>query len=144
MGVCALANAEPPQMPPPVHKADPPAVDAHVQLPARSGRAFVVTDVQAYGDQAHHLGQKHTIAAAGVRQPVGGPLWVQASVGMGRTSYKFDRGLPIGGAMPAFLVSAGATLRSTEIGLRGWSAPNGGVRGRGINVVQLAFQMQFD
>jgi len=143
MGLTGVAKGEPPVLPPPSQRVDAPAVDAHLALPQRDVRAIVVTDIQAYGDQAHHLGQKHTIAAAGVRQPIGGPLWVQGSVGMARTSYKFDTGLPIGGAMPAFMLSAGATFAGSEIGLRGWSSINGGVRGRGIQVVAVAFQLRF-
>jgi hypothetical protein len=152
MGLTASVAAAPPMLPEKrgLERPEAPSVRAHVVLPvvlpgARDAR--VVTDVQTFYDATTLEGTKHTIAATGVRQQLGRRVWVQAAGGVARTSYRFDRGLPCSGAMPAFLAGIGANLgnpatTSAEIGLRGWTGVSGG-NTRSIHVVALTFDLRW-
>ena len=144
LGLALPAAAEPEIEAPHRIRSDNPGISITAELPLRlqgTQRTRLVTEVQTFFHATAHDGTKHTIATAGVRRTFGGRYWVQAIGGLARTSYRFDRGIPCSGAIPAFLVGMGASLgQGIELGLRGWSGINIADEAR-IHVVALAFEM---
>jgi hypothetical protein len=143
VGLTASAAADP-EVGAPRMRTDNPPISIDAELPLRlrgTQQTRLVTDVQTFYDSGSYDGTKHTIATTGIRRIFAKRYWVQATGGLARTSYRFDRGIPCSGAVPAFMAGVGATLgKDIELGLRAWSGIDIADEAR-IHVVAVAFEM---